>query len=315
MIEQLGLPYRGSKRKLAPKILNKIMQDNPNTKYFYDLFGGGASVSLLAVQYPKLKKVFYNEFNTSIVLLLRDIRDNGISPKYYEWIDRDTFKENVNEDTLLGGICKCVWSFGNNQKDYLFSKDIEDDKRLLYKIVVNQCKKSLKEFNNKFDVNIILDYESCLFGYEESINDRRLRIMRQVKANMPQRMDLQRLQQSEQLERLEQLEQLQRLEQLQGLQQSERLHITNLSYEQVEITTPIKETIIYLDPPYKNTAGYNKTIDFDKLEEYINKSPYKIYVSEYKNTYNMIEVASFKHRSTLSPSAHNEVEEKLYSNR
>ena len=290
----------GSKRKLAPKILNKIMQDNPDTKYFYDLFGGGASVSLLAVQYPKLKKVFYNEFNTSIVLLLRDIRNNGVSAKYYEWIDRDTFKENVNEDTLLGGICKCFWSFGNIQKNYLFGKDIEDDKRLLHEIVVNQCKKSLKEFNNKFDVNIILDYESCLFGYEESINDRRLRIMQQVKASMPQRMDL---------ERLEQLQQLQQLEQLQ------QLHITNLSYEQVEITTPIDETIIYLDPPYKNTASYSKTIDFDKLEEYINKSPYKIYVSGYENTYDMIEVASFKHRSTLSPTANNEVEEKLYCNR
>jgi len=70
-----------------------------------------------------------------------------------------------------------------------------------------------------------------------------------------------------------------------------------------------------LDPPYKNTASYSKTIDFDKLEEYINKSPYKIYVSGYENTYDMIEVASFKHRSTLSPTANNEVEEKLYCNR
>tara|TARA_R110000744_G_scaffold186712_1_gene306111 strand:- start:631 stop:783 length:153 start_codon:yes stop_codon:yes gene_type:complete len=31
MIYNLGIPYMGSKRKLAPKILNKIMQDNPST--------------------------------------------------------------------------------------------------------------------------------------------------------------------------------------------------------------------------------------------------------------------------------------------
>ena len=302
----LGIPYMGSKRQLAPKIVNKIMQDNPNTKFLYDLFGGGASVSLLAVQYPKLKNVFYNELNTGIVLLLKDIRVNGITDKYYEWIDRDTFMNNVKKDTLLGGICKCIWSFGNNQRGYLFGKDIENDKYLLHKIVVNQCEDSLKEFNNKFNVNINLDYEKCLFEYEESINDRRSRIRKQIRVKMPQRVDL------EQLQHLERLEHLKRLQQLPKLKQ---LKITNLSYEQVEITTPINETIIYLDPPYKNTAGYNKTIDFNKLQEYIDSSPHKIYLSGYENTYKMIEVASYKHRSTLSSTHNNEVVEKLYCNR
>ena len=298
MIEGLGMPYMGSKRKLAPKILNKIINDNPRIKNIYDLFGGGGSISMMALQYPKIENVFYNEFNTSITLLLEDIRDNGITAKYYDWIERDTFKENVDKDTLLGGICKCIWSFGNSQRCYLFGKEIEDYKRLLHKIIVNQCEKSLKEFNDKFDVNIKLEYEPCLFGYEESINSRRIRIMSKMKSSISQRIEL------------EQLQQLQQLEQLQQLQV-----ITNLSYEEVEIKTPIDETIIYLDPPYKNTASYNKTIDFDKLKEYIENSKYTIYVSGYENTYDMFEVASYKHRSTLSATANNEVEEKLYCNR
>ena len=48
-LKGLGLPYMGSKRKLAKQIVDKILVDNPNTKYFYDLFGGGASVTFEAL--------------------------------------------------------------------------------------------------------------------------------------------------------------------------------------------------------------------------------------------------------------------------
>ena len=88
-----------------------------------------------------------------------------------------------------------------------------------------------------------------------------------------------------------------------------------MSYEQVEIDTPIDETIIYLDPPYKDTASYNKSIDFNKLKEFIKNSPYKIYLSEYNNTYDMKLVKQYKHRATLSGTANNKVIEKLFCNR
>jgi len=40
-----GIPYMGGKRKIASKIVDYILQCNPNTKYVYDLFGGGGSIS------------------------------------------------------------------------------------------------------------------------------------------------------------------------------------------------------------------------------------------------------------------------------
>ena len=46
MIKGLAMPYMGSKRKLAPEILNYIIRQNPNCKYFYDLFGGGGASDL-----------------------------------------------------------------------------------------------------------------------------------------------------------------------------------------------------------------------------------------------------------------------------
>ena len=76
------------------------------------------------------------------------------------------------------------------------------------------------------------------------------------------------MQRLQQLERLEQMERLERLDQMERLERLEQMEMTNLSYEDVEINTPIDETIIYLDPPYENTAKYEKCVDHRKLEQY-----------------------------------------------
>lgn len=62
----------GGKRRLASKIVDKIMLDNPNCKYFYDLFGGGGAVSFEAMQ--RGLNVTYNELNSGVVKLLEKIR-------------------------------------------------------------------------------------------------------------------------------------------------------------------------------------------------------------------------------------------------
>jgi len=100
------------------------------------------------------------------------------------------------------------------------------------------------------------------------------------------------------------------LQQLQQLERLERLDILNKSYCDVQINTPIEETIIYLDPPYKNTAKYAEYVNHHELYEWIKKSPYKIYISEYNSEFE--QVAEFKHRSTLSATSNNETLEKLY---
>lgn len=158
---------------------------------------------------------------------------------------------------------KTVWSFGNNHKGYLFSQENEYLKRPLHNVLVHRCRDSQKEFQEKYGVQISEE----VFG-EGSLHKRRLLASKDMKSWQCFRI--------EQLIRLEQLERLERLEQL------EQLELSNLSYEQVQITTPIDETIIYLDPPYKNTAKYNKNIDHEVLHKWIVESPYKVYVSSYE---------------------------------
>jgi len=281
----LAIPYMGSKRKLAGRICKFIIEQNPKVKYIYDLFGGGGAISFEFLKYKQLEKVVYNELNTGITELLKDILKNGVTEKYCNWIDRETFNKHKNDDDWFGGLLKTCWSFGNNQRDYLFGKEIEDIKKQAH----------IYLFEN---------------GYKLGNKDKRIELIKQFKndKNIRDRFELQQLQQLQQLERLEQLQQLQKLEQLQ------QLEISNKSYEDVIIETPIDETIIYLDPPYKDTKSYQKELDHVNLYDWILQSPYKIYMSSYEADF-LYECKQYEHQCTLPAIANNKVIEKLFCNR
>ena len=55
----------------------------------------------------------------------------SVTEEMYKWVSREKFFANKNNDAWYGGLCKVVWSFGNNQSSYLFGKQIEESKRLL----------------------------------------------------------------------------------------------------------------------------------------------------------------------------------------
>lgn len=46
-----GIPYMGSKQKLAHRIVNTIQQRHTDAEHFYDLFGGGGAISLEALRH------------------------------------------------------------------------------------------------------------------------------------------------------------------------------------------------------------------------------------------------------------------------
>ena len=302
-IHKLGLPYMGSKRKLAKPIIDYILKHNLNTKYFYDVFGGGGAMSLEAIQRPKIKEVFYNDFNTGITELLKKLAKDGVVGEMYKWIDRDTFKKHKDDDTWYGGYLATVWSFGNNKdKGYLYGADIEEDKKLLHKIIVFSCQDSLNILNNKYNIGINLNNGI----FKEDVIQRRLRIVSEIKSFICSDNS------NPLVQHLIMIESLTRLQNLQNLQ---NLQISNLSYEKVNITTDPKETIIFLDPPYIDTAKYTKGICHKELYDWIEQltdKGYKVYLTSYESP--LICVKEFKHRSTLSATANNEVTEKLFSN-
>jgi len=145
----LGIPYRGSKRKLAPDILNAIISRHKVVTDFYDLFGGGGSISFNAISLYNFN-VHYNELNSHIFELVKYLKENKtLDPKFYEWVTREEFFNQVNKsnddaDWYSGFVMSC-WSFGNAQSSYLYGVDIENIKRLAHEFIVNSDLNAMRE--------------------------------------------------------------------------------------------------------------------------------------------------------------------------
>jgi site-specific DNA-adenine methylase len=295
----LRIPYMGSKRKICNELFQKMLEIKPNAKYFFDLFGGGGSMSFFALQIGL--KTHYNEKQKGLVDLINYILDRsknkqsgkfGIFPDdFYKFITREEFAVLKDEDSIKGQFARICYSFGNNQKSYLFG-DIEELKRLAHDIVVFRNENALAEFNQKNNSNFVL-------SDKKTWNERRLDFMAQIprasKIEQLQRLErLEQLQQLEQLERLEQLEQLQQLQQLLQLERLERLErlpafsISNLDFQEVKIETPVAETIIYLDPPYRGAYGYLEGVLHSEIDSYFLNSPYSCFMSEYNAPFDSV---------------------------
>jgi len=148
-LKALGIPYMGSKRKLAGDILNFITNRHENISDLYDLFGGGGSISFTAIRDYKFN-VHYNELNGHIYSLVDYLKNNKVlEPKFYEWVTREEFfnqcnKSNDEADWYSGFVMAC-WSFGNKQSSYIYGEDIEFQKRLAHEFIVNECVESMKK--------------------------------------------------------------------------------------------------------------------------------------------------------------------------
>jgi len=311
----LGIPYMGSKRKLAGDILHFITSRHPGLTDFYDLFGGGGSVSFTAVKDYRFN-VHYNELNSHIYHLVDYLKNNKtLEPKFYEWVTRENFFEQCarpDPDWYSGYVMSC-WSFGNNsEKGYMYGADIVNYKRLAHEIIVNCCKKSMESL--KINIEEIFKIQD--------IQKRRIVFCDYMGKN---------------LQHLGYVEHLNRIQNLQNLQ---NLHITNTSYQYVKISG--LNPVIYCDIPYlesesykkkkgKNVNNYNEIetkvvnnirfnkkgepynytrrypvkgqgqqneFDHDAFYTWAEQCPCPVYISEYQTPFT--EVMAFTHRSSLS---------------
>ena len=142
----MALPYQGNKQEIAEDLLLFLRRTFPEKENFYDLFGGGGNISEVAFKY--WKRVIYNELNTSIYLAFNSLLDGTYEwhlPKS-EWISREKFYEiKAGPDSARRGLVLCCWSFGNNQMDYIYSKEIEPWKQALHNIVFTDSKEVILE--------------------------------------------------------------------------------------------------------------------------------------------------------------------------
>lgn len=118
-----GLPYKGSKNKLATRIVDLL----PRKKHFYDLFCGGCAVTHAAMLSHKWDDFTINDLNWQCPTLFVDAL-NGKYKDDTRWISREDFFRLKDTDPYVA----FVWSFGNNLKNYLYNKDIEPLKRAIH---------------------------------------------------------------------------------------------------------------------------------------------------------------------------------------
>jgi len=255
-----GIPYMGSKSGIMPSLALNF----PAADHFYDLFGGGFSVShyMLKNKGQRYKHFHYNEIKSDVVELVKRAIAGEFNYDVYkpEWISREDFFKRKDTDAYM----RCLWSFGNNQETYLFSEDIEPYKKSMHQAVVF----------GEFDAlaSEVLGFSAWPARYS-TVTKRRLRLRSKVeeyrKSEIPavlhkylkpeqlQRLEqleqLRRLQQLQQLERLERLEQLEQLQQLQQLQQLKRLSFYSDDYRKINI---LPNSVVYCDIPYSGTTGY-----------------------------------------------------------
>ena len=218
----LGLPYKGSKKRISKKIVEIIKQNFGTEKPIYDIFGGGGAITVeclmngLEVHYNDLDHVITDMFQRVLATDREFLKTLIISrDEFFKILD----KENKTVDDELKLL---VNSFRNDRKTYLYSKEFSD---LKYNLAVEIIKK-----------------HDTFSGYKKT----------DTYKNAYRPFDIGKEDKSQVLRQFQRIQPLERLQNI----NINNLEITNHDYTHFSYLT---NTIIYLDPPYENTIlkGYS----------------------------------------------------------
>lgn len=232
-----GMPYMGSKSKIAKWIVDML----PAAHTWVEPFAGGCAVTHAAILSGKYKKFIINDITDSAKVFVDAI--NGKFKNENRWISRSDFLELKDEDAYV----RLCFSFGNDQKTYCYSREIEPYKRAFhYAVMFND----FKPFENLgIKLNISKTFNS---DYERRIHIKRhlIAIRKDKHAGS-----------------------------LQSLQSLERLQPLQLDYRDVPI--PKNDYIVYCDPPYVNTNAYLSSFNHDEFYKWA-LSIKNLFISEYE---------------------------------
>jgi len=118
-----GLPYKGSKNRIAKKILDVL----PPAPVLYDVFAGGCAITHAAMLSGKYSRVVANDLNGMIPHAFETAITGGFRNED-RWISRNDFQRLYKTDPYVA-IC---FSFGNNLHEYCYARDLEPYKRALH---------------------------------------------------------------------------------------------------------------------------------------------------------------------------------------
>lgn len=246
-----GLPFRGSKSKIAEKILTLL----PVGHRFVDLFGGGGAMSHCATRY--YRQVLYNDIDPLTV----EYFTKAINGDYdIRWIDRAEFNKLKNKDPIV----KYIWSFSNNGRGYLYPDDIAPWKHALW----------LARYEGDLSVLQEMGIEDCSRQYLISQGDE---IIKKYSSWLGR--DVEHSLSIPKLQSLECLERMKRLEDIKSYMSN--MEISNIDYRDY---VHQDGDIVYCDIPYSDTEGYpaNTKFDTEAFLDWVRTRPYQVYFSSYE---------------------------------
>lgn len=284
-----GLPYQGSKNKIAKNIISHL----PSGNRFVDLFAGGCSMTHCAILSGKYKCFLANDIDGRMPSTFKDAID-GKYANERRWISRNDFFKLKDSD-IYARLC---FSFGNDSKTYMYGKELEPYKKAChYAIVFDEwddfkrlcpdtvefamCSLSRMPMSNWMEIQkrrlmlgpSIVDRIKNINMSVEEIHSNPL--YKSIKNTNPKYGD----KEPHKYCVCENLERLNRLENLERLCCSSLLESTSFDYREYKYQ---EGDVVYCDPPYFGTKNYGgNQFDSNAFYEWVRTRDYPVYFSEY----------------------------------
>lgn len=246
-----------------------MVENLPPGDVLVDLFAGGCAVTHCAMLSGKWGRFVVNDVSDAPRLFIDAA--NGRYANETRIPTREEFFAQKDTDPYI----RYLFSFGNNGKDYMFSREIEDVKVAASKMLVASTLDERYSWYRRFIER--------LSGMSKSWDENRLIPVERLES-------LVRLQGLQILQGLLSLRGLQSLQGLQGLQSLQSLQGLQSDYRSVQIPGG---AVVYCDPPYRGTkCGCYDGFDFDAFDSWLASCGHLCVVSEYTAPVGCVEVAA-----------------------
>lgn len=250
-----GLPYKGSKNAIAERIIEQL----PSGEHFVDCCCGGGAILQAAAMSGKYKTVTGYDINKAIVGLIEATMINPGTIDYEKKVlpvTKEQFYESRDRnETLDDWLNRYIASFGYNGMEYLWGESRIKYKTLQHQVITAPTFEERRNAMRDLITAICKDHPS---------DD----VLKNL-CNSEQATSLSRFQRVE-----EEIKACPNLAKMQVFVGS----MFDIPFE--------KYDVIYFDPPYQNTKGYNRTafsfIMFKALLGALVDAGKRVYVSEYE---------------------------------
>lgn len=304
-----GLPYKGSKNKLAERIVCLL----PKRTNLVDLFCGGCAVSHAALLMGKYEHIHINDINWMCPTLFIDAL-NGKYNDESRWISREDFFRLKDTDPYVA----VVWSFGNNLRNYLYSEEIEPLKKAIHYAMFFSDYSLGKELGHDLSfIDPIQDLQKRYLAVKHYFNRQGHKpsvAIQKKKKKYKRPSELQHNEGRNTVASLAIPRAAAQSAQIFGGGQILPITSSVLDYEEVAIP---ENSVIYCDIPYEGTGGYIEKdkggFDYERFYQWCERQTQPVFISSYQMPEERFDcIEEFTHRCTFAQKDNNLVTERIY---